>query len=63
MKRYGIVLADCGSSWYVSGAPDERFDHDTLLSELHTVPGSAFEAVDAASLMIDPDSAAAVQAP
>jgi hypothetical protein len=63
MKRYGIVLADCGSSWYVSGAPDERFDHDTLLSELHTVPGSAFEAVETGSLMIDPDSAAAVQAP
>jgi hypothetical protein len=57
MKRYGIVLADCGSSWYVSGAPDERFDDDTLVSELATVPGSAFEAVDTSSLMLDPDSA------
>jgi hypothetical protein len=59
MKRYGIVLADCGSSWFVSGAPDDRFDQDTLVSELHSVPGSAFEAVDTSSLQLDPDSAQA----
>jgi hypothetical protein len=58
MQRYGIVLADCGSSWYVSGAPDPRFDQDALVSELHGVPGSAFEAVDTSSLQVDPDSAA-----
>jgi hypothetical protein len=57
MKRYGIVLADCGSNWYVSGAPDPRFDNDAFVSELHTVPGSAFEAVDTSALQIDPDSA------
>jgi hypothetical protein len=59
MKRYGIVLADCGSSWYVSGAPDDRFDHGTLLAEMHSLTGADFEAVDTSSLMIDPDSAAA----
>ena len=58
MKQYGIVLADCGSSWYVSGVPDERFDNDSLVPELHGVPGSAFEAVDTSSLQVDPDSAA-----
>ena len=63
MKRYGIVLADCGSSWYVSGAPDDRFDHGTLLSEMHSVSGADFEAVDTSSLMIDADSAAANQPP
>ncbi len=57
MRDYGVVLADNGSSWYVSGAPDDRWDND-VLRELKTVPGSAFEAVDISSLMVDPDSAA-----
>jgi hypothetical protein len=63
MKRYGIVLADCGSSWYVSGVPDSRFDNDAFVSELHTIPGSAFEAVDTSSLQIDPDSAQVLTPP
>jgi hypothetical protein len=44
LKRYGMFLADNGSSWYVSGAPDPRWSND----QLHTlggVPGSAFEVV------------------
>jgi hypothetical protein len=57
MKQYGIVLADCGSNWYVSGVPDPRWDNDALVSELATVHGSDFEAVDTSSLMVDPDSA------
>jgi hypothetical protein len=56
MKTYGIILADNGSSWYISGAPDERWDNDTLVGELAQVPGSAFEAVDVSSLMVDPNS-------
>jgi hypothetical protein len=60
MKRYGIILADNGSPWYVSGAPDERWDND-MLRELKEVPGSAFEAVDASAMMIDPDSGRARQ--
>jgi hypothetical protein len=55
LKTYGMILADNGSAWYISGAPDERWDNDAL-HELHDVPGSAFEAVDVSSLMIDPDS-------
>ena len=55
MKRYGIILADNGSDWFVSGAPDERWNNDTL-RELRDVPGSAFEAVDVSSLIDDPDS-------
>jgi hypothetical protein len=56
MKRYGIILADNGSAWYISGAPDERWDNDTLVGELAQVHGSDFEAVDESSLMVDPDS-------
>ncbi|HKX75214.1 MAG TPA: hypothetical protein VJR05_07475 [Acidimicrobiia bacterium] len=55
MKEYGLMLADNGSAWYISGAPDPRWDND-LLRELKEVPGSAFEAVDVSSLMVDPDS-------
>ncbi len=55
LKKYGMILADNGSSWFISGVPDERWDNDAL-HELHQVYGSDFEAVDASSLMIDPDS-------
>ncbi len=44
MKKYGMILADNGSNWYVSGAPDMRWSDD----ELHTlsaVKGSDFEVV------------------
>ena len=56
MKRYGLILADNGSSWYISGAPDERWDNDMLVGELGQVQGSDFEAVDGSSLMVIPDS-------
>ena len=55
MKTYGLILADNGSAWYISGAPDERWNND-VLHELKSVPGFAFEAVDVSSLMIDADS-------
>ena len=50
MKTYGIVNADNGSPWYVSGAPDENWDND-VLHELDVLTGNNFEAVDTASLM------------
>ena len=49
LKRYGMILADNGSSWYVSGAPNRGWNNDDLHS-LHGVPGSAFEVVDSSSL-------------
>jgi hypothetical protein len=55
LKKYGMILADNGAAWYISGVPDERWDNDAL-HELHSVPGSAFEAVDVSSLMVSPDS-------
>lgn len=58
MKRYGIILADNGSPWYLSGAPDPRWDNG-VLHELHALRGSDFEAVDVSSLIVDSDSGAA----
>ncbi len=44
LKRYGLIVADNGSPWYITGAPDKRWN-DEDLDQLKTVPGSAFEAV------------------
>jgi len=30
MKKYGIIVADNGSNWFVSGVPDERWNNDNL---------------------------------
>jgi hypothetical protein len=49
LKEYGLVLADNGSNWFVSGAPDPRWSNEALHT-LGRVPGSAFELVDASSL-------------
>jgi hypothetical protein len=56
LKKYGLILADNGSNWYLSGSPDERWNNDALVGFLKSVKGSNFEAVDATSLMKDPDS-------
>ena len=45
LKEYGMILADNGSDWYVSGAPHPKWSNDQLHT-LHRVPGSAFEVVD-----------------
>lgn len=55
LKTYGMILADNGSSWYLSGVPDERWDND-MLHELDDVLGADFEAVDSAGLMLDPNT-------
>src|SRR5690606_4530533 len=55
LKTYGMILADNGSAWYLSGAPDERWDNGAL-RDLKSITGDDFEAVDVSGLMIDPDS-------
>jgi hypothetical protein len=60
MKTYGIILADNGSAWFISGKPDPRWNDDNLHT-LSQLLGSNFEAVDAAVLRISPDSGAARQ--
>ena len=56
LKTYGMFLADNGSAWYISGAPDERWNNDDLRRLLTGVHGSDFEAVDESALMVDPNS-------
>jgi hypothetical protein len=49
LKKYGMIVADNGSSWYISGEPSSRWSNDDLHA-LGRVPGSAFEVVDTSSL-------------
>jgi hypothetical protein len=49
LKRYGAIVADNGSPWYISGIPSRRWHNDDLHS-LHRVPGSAWEVVDSTKL-------------
>lgn len=44
LKRYGMIVADNGSSWFISGASDPRWD-DEDLNQIKRVPASAFEVV------------------
>jgi len=60
MKKYGIILADNGSAWFISGKPDSRWNN-TNLQAFSQLLGSNFEAVDATVLEIDPNSGAAIQ--
>jgi len=55
LKRYGMFVADNGGAWFITGAPDPRWDDDDLhlLAQIH---GTDFEAVDESGLMVDPDS-------
>jgi hypothetical protein len=56
MQQYGLILADNGSNWFVSGAPDPRWDNDALVESFSKIKGGDFEAVDETGLMRAPDS-------
>ena len=56
LKTYGMIVADNGSAWYLSGAPDERWNNDDLHLLQTGVHGADFEAVDESSLMVDANS-------
>ena len=49
LQRYGMLLADNGSDWYLSGAPHPRWDNDDLRA-LKRLRGSDFEVVDTSRL-------------
>lgn len=53
LKQYGMILADNGSPWYVTGAPAVAWDDDDL-HDLQTLHGSDFEVVDTSSLRNGP---------
>jgi hypothetical protein len=44
LKKYGMIIADNGSSWFISGTSNPKWD-DNDLNQLKKIPGSAFEAV------------------
>lgn len=45
LKRYGLIVADNGSNWFISGSTDRRWD-DEDLDQLKSIPGTAFEVVE-----------------
>jgi hypothetical protein len=45
LKKYGMMVADNGSDWYISGAPDPHWKNNSLVGELRQVTGSDFEVV------------------
>ncbi|HEX4720857.1 MAG TPA: hypothetical protein VH300_20210 [Thermoleophilaceae bacterium] len=49
LKRYGMILADNGSPWYITGAPSKGWNNDDLHT-LGKVKGSDFEVVDTSKL-------------
>ncbi|MDM8543794.1 hypothetical protein QUF90_22185 [Desulfococcaceae bacterium HSG9] len=55
LKKYGMILADNGSDWFISGAPDDRWNND-VLREIKQVRGADMEAVDVSSLIVSADS-------
>ena len=44
LKKYGLILADNGSDWFISGAPDDRWKHEEL-TPLRKVSGQDFEVI------------------
>jgi hypothetical protein len=48
LKRFGMIVADNGSNWFISGTSDRRWP-DENLDQLKSIPGSAFEAVQSAA--------------
>ncbi|HET9344922.1 MAG TPA: hypothetical protein VFO05_04395, partial [Candidatus Limnocylindrales bacterium] len=53
LKRYGMILADNGSAYYVTGAPHPGWDDDDL-HDLHAIKGSMFEVVDTTGFVNGP---------
>ena len=55
LQKYGAIVADNGSAWFISGEPDDRWNNDAL-STLGSIKGSAFEIVDQAGVQVAPNS-------
>ncbi|MGH2406752.1 MAG: hypothetical protein ACRDF7_01570 [Candidatus Limnocylindrales bacterium] len=53
LQHYGMILADNGSAWYISGAPSPSWNDDEL-HLLNQITGSMFEAVDTSGLVNGP---------
>jgi len=49
LKTYGMIVADNGSNWFISGAPNPKWNNDDLHT-LGRITGADFEVVDTSSL-------------
>jgi hypothetical protein len=58
LKTYGMIIADNGSPWYLSGVPSAAWNNDQL-HELDQITGSDFQVVNESCLEVSPNSAAA----
>jgi hypothetical protein len=54
LKKYGMFVADNGSDWFISGAPDSRWDDDEL-GQLKTIAGKNFEVVKMGTVINVPE--------
>jgi hypothetical protein len=50
LKRYGLIVADNGSPWFITGAPNPGWN-DENLEQIKQVPGSEFEAVESGPIL------------
>ena len=55
LKKFGMMLADNGTAWYLTGVPDARWD-DSDLALLAGIKGTDFEEVDVSPLNADRDT-------
>ena len=62
MKRYGLIVADNGSDWYVQGTMDPRWTY-TFVDQLKRVPARAFVAVNAGACKVGPNTGAFAYGP
>mgnify|MGYP001133515082 CR=1 FL=1 len=55
MKKYGLILADNGSDWYISGEQNDTWDMGALNTQLGKIRGADFEIVDTGPIIPQPD--------
>jgi hypothetical protein len=60
IKKYGLILADNGANWFISGEPNSNWN-DAALAQLRQVPATALEVVDTSGMVISQDSGQARQ--
>lgn len=54
LKTYGMMVADNGSDWFISGAPDPRWNNGAIVTELRQVTGDNFEVVQMNGIVMPP---------
>lgn len=59
MQTYGIINADNGSPWFITGAPDLNWNDERLRVLADSLTGNDFEVVDTSCMMVNEDSAQA----